>query len=77
VVKWQNVCVNIHLAMKEMVFARSAGQLDAAAFSRMLQTACSKLCALPVCIAAWLLSYKICVPSNATAVNLEKVRIYS
>ena len=58
VVKWQNVCVNMPLAVKEMVMARSLGQIDAATFRKMLQTACSKLCALPVCVVTWLLSYR-------------------
>ena len=58
VVKWQNVCVNIPMAVKEMVMARSLGQIDASTFRKMLQTACSKLCALPVCVVTWLLSYR-------------------
>ena len=58
VVKWQNVCVNMPMAVKEMVMARSLGQIDAATFRKMLQTACSKLCALPVCVVTWLLSYR-------------------
>ena len=46
------------MAVKEMVMARSLGQIDASTFKKMLQTACSKLCALPVCVVTWLLSYR-------------------
>ena len=62
VVKWQNVCVNIPMAVKEMVMARSLGQIDVSTFRKMLQTACSKLCALPVCVVTWLLSYRYRYP---------------
>ncbi|XP_059094945.1 mediator of RNA polymerase II transcription subunit 24-like isoform X1 [Tigriopus californicus] len=64
VVKWQNVCANIHLAMKEMVFASSSKMLDANSFKKMTQTLCSKLCALPVCVLTWLISYKSCVADS-------------
>lgn len=58
VVKWQNACLNMHLAVKEIVLARKEGQLDKDTYTKMLQTACSKLCALPICIMTWFLSYK-------------------
>ena len=58
VVKWQNACLNMHLAVKEIVLARKENQLDKDTYTKMLQTACSKLCALPICIMTWFLSYK-------------------
>ncbi len=55
VVRWQNACLNVHLATREMVSARSANALDGDTYRKMMKTACSKLCALPVCVAAWIL----------------------
>lgn len=55
------MCANIHLAMKEMVFASSSKLVDSNTFKKMTQTLCSKLCALPVCVLTWLISYKTCV----------------
>ena len=48
----------MHLAVKEIVLARKENQMDKETYTKMLQTACSKLCALPICIMTWFLSYK-------------------
>ncbi len=41
---------------REMISARSAGVLDQSAYAKMVRSSSSKLCALPVCAASWLLS---------------------
>eukprot|EP00095_Tigriopus_kingsejongensis_P005678 maker-scaffold846_size89341-snap-gene-0.14 protein:Tk05678 transcript:maker-scaffold846_size89341-snap-gene-0.14-mRNA-1 annotation:"mediator of rna polymerase ii transcription subunit 24-like" len=69
VVKWQNVCGNIHLVMKEMVYASSSEMLDPATFGKMCQTMCSKLCSIPICVMTWLLSYKSCVANSTLKMN--------
>jgi hypothetical protein len=43
VVKWQNVCINIHQAFKEMVIARSLNHLKEEDFRKMSSTICSRL----------------------------------
>ena len=63
--------MNIHLALKEMVFARVAGQLQEADFKRMMSTTCSKLASLPVCMAAWLLSFRMSYVTSPTAASMN------
>ncbi len=58
VVRWQNACFSVHLALKEMISARTAGALDSPTYAKMVKTAGSKLCALPVCALTWLLSHR-------------------
>ena len=62
VVKWQNVCFNVHLAVKEIVFARSVDLIDKNSYMKMLRTISSKLCSLSVCVLTWLVSYKAAIP---------------
>ncbi len=64
VVKWQNACFNMHLAFREMVHARAAGALDGAAYARMARASCAKLCALPVCVGAWLFTHRPELPAS-------------
>lgn len=64
VVKWQNVCSNVHIAMKEMLVSRIQGDLTADHFRSMCQTLCSRLCALPVCIVTWLGSFQQSIPKE-------------
>lgn len=65
VVKWQNVCINIHQAVKEMVIARSLKHLSEEDFKKMLTTLCSRLCALPVCVVNFLASWRLSMPANS------------
>ncbi|XP_040568441.1 mediator of RNA polymerase II transcription subunit 24 [Lepeophtheirus salmonis] len=65
VVKWQNVCVNIHLVMKEMVIARSLGDLSKESYQKMLKTMCGRLCALPVCVMSWFSSFELSTPDGS------------
>ena len=41
--KWQNVCINIQQAFKELVVARSLEQLKEEEFRKMTTTLCSRL----------------------------------
>lgn len=69
VVKWQNVCFNIHLAMKEMIIAKQQQQLKDDAYKKMVSTLCSKLCALPVCVMAWMASYNNFMPADIICIQ--------
>ena len=55
VVKWQNVCTSIHLAMRELLRARGAGAVTADSYTAMSKVVCSKLYSLPVCVVTWML----------------------
>ena len=58
VVKWQNVCSSIHLATKEIIYARNQKLINEELYKKMLTTMNSKLCSLPVCVMAWLANYR-------------------
>lgn len=64
VVKWQNVCCSIHQAFKEVIVAKSQGLVKDEMYLKMMTTMCSKLCALPVCVVAWMSNYKYALPAS-------------
>ena len=70
VVKWQNVCSSIHLATKEIIFARNQKLINEELYKKMLTTMNSKLCSLPVCVMAWLANYRYTLPSAKIDLNL-------
>jgi len=55
VVKWQNVCQAVPAAMREVVRARMAGVIDDTEYERMASECCSKLGAICVSAASWML----------------------
>ena len=70
VVKWQNVCSSIHLATKEIIFARNQKIISEELYKKMLTTMNSKLCSLPVCVTAWLANYRYTLPSAKIDLSL-------
>ncbi|KAL0268602.1 UNVERIFIED_CONTAM: hypothetical protein PYX00_010471 [Menopon gallinae] len=56
-VKWNEVCLSVPAAIKEVLLAWEQGTLSANDVKRILDSMRSKLCCLPVCAAAWLCSY--------------------
>ena len=59
VVKWQNVCSSVHMAMKDIVIAKWQKVLSGDKYDKICNTLCSRLCALPVCVIAWFASYRL------------------
>ena len=64
VVKWSDRCCTIHLAMKEIVHAKAQKLIPEDLYKKMLTTMCSRLCALPVCVMAWMINYKKTMPAS-------------
>ncbi len=71
VVKWQNVCGSIHQAFKEVILAKSQNLLQDDSYKKMLTTMCLRLCALPVCVMAWMCNYKYALPSSM--INFQEI----
>ena len=69
VVKWQVVCCSIHQAFKEIIFAKSQNLVQDDLYKKMLSTMCSKMCALPVCVMAWISNYKYALPASKINFN--------
>lgn len=56
-VKWHEVCVNIPMAIKEILVAWEHGAISTDSVKMILDNVKSRICCLPVCISAWLCSY--------------------
>lgn len=68
-VKWQNVCANVHHALRELIVSLSLGVIDKKMYEKACQTSCSKLCSLPVCIVSWMLNFKTSEASNMLSMD--------
>ncbi|EEB09924.1 Thyroid hormone receptor-associated protein complex 100 kDa component, putative [Pediculus humanus corporis] len=56
-VKWNEICLNVPAAIKEVLLAWEQGTLSANDVKRILDSMRSKWCCLPICATAWLCSY--------------------
>ena len=59
VVKWQNICSSVHMAMKDIAVAKYQNVITEEKYNKMCSTLCSRLYALPVCVIAWFASYRL------------------
>ena len=57
VIKWHNVCGNIHGVMREIILGVEMNAIGVEKYNRLMATLGSRLCSLPVCIVSWLSSY--------------------
>lgn len=57
VIKWHNVCANIHGVMREIILGVEMNAINMDKYNRLMATLGSRLCSLPVCIVSWLSSY--------------------
>ncbi|KAH7938066.1 hypothetical protein HPB49_019636 [Dermacentor silvarum] len=55
--KWHEVCVNVPMAIKEILIAWEHGAISTDTVKMILDNVKSRMCCLPVCISAWLCSY--------------------
>ncbi|KAK6631151.1 hypothetical protein RUM43_014247 [Polyplax serrata] len=56
-VKWNEICLNVPAAIREVLLAWEQGTLSANDVKRILDSMRSKWCCLPICATAWLCSY--------------------
>ena len=54
VVKWQDICSNAHSAMKEVLNAKAQGLITNDKYQSIVNTMCSRVGSLPVCVMVWL-----------------------
>ena len=64
VVKWQDICSNVHLAMADVLTAKWQSSISQDKYEDIVKTLSSKLCALPCCVVAWFANYRMSVPLN-------------